>query len=249
MAEALIALGGNVGDVRETLDRATAALCDGAVVRLVARSSDYRTPPWGVADQPPFINRAIIIETALPPLDLLTRAQAVERQFGRDRSREQRWGPRTLDLDLLLYGALTVDDASPITLVDSASVASASGQATPAWASADGAPVLVYDVDASRALTTAATSDVAITRAEALAEASAFAALAVAADPTAPVLVVLNGRAGQGDRLGGSVELARLDLLGSCPVCLAALCHLLLLLVQLWSADRARPCHDEVCCW
>ena len=89
-------------------------------------------------------------------------------------------------------GALTVDDASPITLVDSASVASASGQATPAWASADGAPVLVYDVDASRALTTAATSDVAITRAEALAEASAFAALAVAADPTAPVLVVLD---------------------------------------------------------
>ena len=78
MAEALIALGGNVGDVRETLDRATAALCDGAVVRLVARSSDYRTPPWGVADQPPFINRAIIIETALPPLDLLTRAQAVD---------------------------------------------------------------------------------------------------------------------------------------------------------------------------
>ncbi len=109
MAEALIALGGNVGDVRETLDRATAALCDGAVVRLVARSSDYRTPPWGVADQPPFINRAIIIETALPPLDLLTRAQAVERQFGRDRSREQRWGPRTLDVDLIDHAGATLD--------------------------------------------------------------------------------------------------------------------------------------------
>jgi len=101
MAEALIALGGNVGDVRDTLDRATAALCDGTAVRLLARSSDYRTPPWGVTDQPPFFNRAIIVETTLPPLDLLNRAQAVERRFGRDRSREQRWGPRTLDIDLI----------------------------------------------------------------------------------------------------------------------------------------------------
>ena len=54
MAEALLALGGNVGDVRATLDRAIAMLCDGRAVRLVARSSDYRTPPWGVTDQPRF---------------------------------------------------------------------------------------------------------------------------------------------------------------------------------------------------
>ena len=56
MAEALIALGGNVGNVRDTLDRAIAAFCDGAAVGLLARSSDYRTPPVGVTDQPPFIN-------------------------------------------------------------------------------------------------------------------------------------------------------------------------------------------------
>ena len=55
MAEALLALGGNVGDVRATLDRAVAELCDGVAVRLLARSSDYRTPPWGVKDQPPFV--------------------------------------------------------------------------------------------------------------------------------------------------------------------------------------------------
>lgn len=109
MAEALIALGGNVGDVRDTLDRAIAALCDGTVVRLVARSSDYRTPPWGVTDQPPFLNRAIVVETALPPLDLLVRGHTVERQFGRDRSREQRWGPRTLDIDLIDFAAVTLD--------------------------------------------------------------------------------------------------------------------------------------------
>ncbi len=87
MAEALIALGGNVGQesVRDTLDRAIAALCDGAAVRLLARSSDYRTPPWGVTDQPPFVNCAIVAATELPPPALLARAQAVERQFGRDR--------------------------------------------------------------------------------------------------------------------------------------------------------------------
>jgi 2-amino-4-hydroxy-6-hydroxymethyldihydropteridine diphosphokinase len=109
MAEALIALGGNVGDVRDTLDRAIAALCDGTAVRLLARSSDYRTPPWGVTDQPSFINRAITVETALPPRDLLARGHAVERQFGRDRSREQRWGPRTLDIDLIDIGGVTLD--------------------------------------------------------------------------------------------------------------------------------------------
>ena len=109
MPEALIALGGNVGDVRDTLDRAIAALCDGTLVRLIAGSSDYRTPPWGVTDQPPFINRAIVVETDLPPLDLLARAQAVERRFGRDRSQELRWGPRTLDIDLIDYDGATLD--------------------------------------------------------------------------------------------------------------------------------------------
>jgi 2-amino-4-hydroxy-6-hydroxymethyldihydropteridine diphosphokinase len=109
MADALIALGGNVGDVRETLARAIEALCDGDVVRLLGRSSDYRTPPWRVTDQPAFINCAIVAATALPPLDLLARAQAVERQFGRDRGKEQRWGPRTLDIDLVAYDGVTLD--------------------------------------------------------------------------------------------------------------------------------------------
>jgi 2-amino-4-hydroxy-6-hydroxymethyldihydropteridine diphosphokinase len=103
MAEALIALGGNVGDVRATLDRAIAILCDGIDIRLIARSSDYRTPPWGVTDQSPFVNCAIVAETALTPQLLLDRALAVEAQFGRDRSRERHWGPRTLDIDLIAY--------------------------------------------------------------------------------------------------------------------------------------------------
>jgi 2-amino-4-hydroxy-6-hydroxymethyldihydropteridine diphosphokinase len=104
MAEALLGLGGNVGDVRATLDEAVARFADGQQVKLLARSSDYSTPPWGVTDQPPFVNCAIAIETALPPRALLTRALEVERALGRDRSRERRWGPRAIDIDLLAYG-------------------------------------------------------------------------------------------------------------------------------------------------
>ncbi|MGI8526094.1 MAG: 2-amino-4-hydroxy-6-hydroxymethyldihydropteridine diphosphokinase [Pseudolabrys sp.] len=109
MAEALLALGGNVGDSRAILDRAVALLCDGKLVRLTARSSDYRTPPWGIEQQPPFINLAIAVETTLAPRELLARAQDVERQLGRDRANEQHWGPRRADIDILAYGDLTLD--------------------------------------------------------------------------------------------------------------------------------------------
>jgi 2-amino-4-hydroxy-6-hydroxymethyldihydropteridine diphosphokinase len=109
MAKALIALGGNVGDVRETLDRAVAALCDGQAVRLIARSADYRTPPWGVANQPPFVNLCIAVVTGLPPHGLLARAQAVEHTLGRQRATERRWGPRPIDIDLIAYDDLALD--------------------------------------------------------------------------------------------------------------------------------------------
>jgi 2-amino-4-hydroxy-6-hydroxymethyldihydropteridine diphosphokinase len=110
MAETVLALGGNVGgesEVRDTLDRAIAALCDGIDTQLQARSSDYRTPPWGVTDQPPFINCAIIATTELSPPALLECAQEIERQSGRDRLRERHWGPRTLDIDLIAYDDVT----------------------------------------------------------------------------------------------------------------------------------------------
>jgi 2-amino-4-hydroxy-6-hydroxymethyldihydropteridine diphosphokinase len=110
MPEALVAFGGNLGDVRETLDRALATFCDGDAVRLVARSSDYATPPWGVTDQPPFINCCVAIETRLTPQALLARAQATERAFGRDRANERRWGPRALDIDLIAYDGVTMDE-------------------------------------------------------------------------------------------------------------------------------------------
>ena len=110
MIEALLALGGNVGNSRAILDRAVALLCDGSEVRLTARSSDYRTPPWGFKYQSPFINLCIAVETELSPRDLLARAQAVELQLGRDRAHEKRWGPRTADIDIIAYGDLAVDE-------------------------------------------------------------------------------------------------------------------------------------------
>ncbi len=106
MAEALVAFGGNIGDARDTLDRAIAAFCDGEEVRLLARSSDYRTAPWGIEDQPPFVNLCVAVETSLTPRALLARAQAVERALGRERSKERRWGPRPVDIDLIAYDDL-----------------------------------------------------------------------------------------------------------------------------------------------
>jgi 2-amino-4-hydroxy-6-hydroxymethyldihydropteridine diphosphokinase len=111
VAEALVALGGNLGDVRDTIDRAVAAFCDGQKVHLLARSSDYRTLPWGVEDQPAFVNACIAVETRLTPRALLARAQAVERALGRERSKERRWGPRQIDIDLIAYEDVALEDS------------------------------------------------------------------------------------------------------------------------------------------
>src|ERR1700688_5090980 len=108
MTDALLALGGNVGDSRAILDRAVTLLCDGKNVRLTARSADYLTPPWGFKYQAPFINLCIAVETTLAPRDLLARAQAIELQLGRDRAHEKRWGPRTADIDIIAYDDLEV---------------------------------------------------------------------------------------------------------------------------------------------
>jgi len=110
MAEAFVALGGNVGDVRSTFRRAIALFCDGIAVRLTARSSDYRTPPWGVTDQPPFVNAVIGISTSLRPHELLARAEQCEQALGRDRTRERRWGARSIDIDLLAYDDVVLND-------------------------------------------------------------------------------------------------------------------------------------------
>jgi 2-amino-4-hydroxy-6-hydroxymethyldihydropteridine diphosphokinase len=103
MGNALIALGGNIGDVRTTFPKAISNILGMAQATLLARSSDYRTPPWGEEAQDPFINACIEVETSLDPHALLFTLHKIEKRFGRDRAKEQRWGPRTLDLDLLAY--------------------------------------------------------------------------------------------------------------------------------------------------
>jgi 2-amino-4-hydroxy-6-hydroxymethyldihydropteridine diphosphokinase len=101
---AYIGLGGNLGDAAERLRSARRAIDAIAGVREVAFSSLYRSAPMGPADQPEYVNAVMAVATTLAPLELLRELQAVEAAFGRVRIGE-RWGPRTLDLDILLYGS------------------------------------------------------------------------------------------------------------------------------------------------
>ena len=103
MADVLIALGGNVGDTRATFQKAIANICGMTQAVLLARSSDYATPPWGDEQQARFINACIEIETSLDPHALLFVMQKVEQKFGRTRNKERQWGPRTIDLDMIAY--------------------------------------------------------------------------------------------------------------------------------------------------
>jgi 2-amino-4-hydroxy-6-hydroxymethyldihydropteridine diphosphokinase len=104
---AYIGLGSNLGDREGNLRAALGRLAELGEVRV---SSFRETDPVGVTDQPRFLNAAAELSTELLPRDLLDALLAIERDLGRDRSREQRWGPRTLDLDLLLYGEEVIDE-------------------------------------------------------------------------------------------------------------------------------------------
>lgn len=109
MTLAYVGLGANVGNRRENLDRAVGLLAAEPGVRVLAVSSVHETDPVGYADQPRFLNAACALETELGPRELLERLLAIERTLGRERT-GPRFGPRTIDLDLLLYGNETVDE-------------------------------------------------------------------------------------------------------------------------------------------
>lgn len=110
MPRAYVALGSNLGDPRQQVLDALGALARLPETRLLARSRLYRTPPWGVLEQPAFVNAAALLETDLSPHALLDALLAVEQVAGRVRDGE-RWGPRTLDLDLLHMPGVDMDDA------------------------------------------------------------------------------------------------------------------------------------------
>ena len=107
--QAAIGLGANLGDAAGSIRDAITALAALPDTRLLAASGLYRTPAWGREQQPDFINAAALVETALAPMPLLDALLTIERNFGRVRLPDERWGPRTLDLDLLLYGDQVVD--------------------------------------------------------------------------------------------------------------------------------------------
>lgn len=107
MSEALIGLGGNLGDVAATLDEALRRLEAGGA-RVVARSSNWKTPPWGVTDQPAFVNACVLVETELSARALLDLCLSVETALGR--RREVRWGPRVIDLDVLDHDGQCIDE-------------------------------------------------------------------------------------------------------------------------------------------
>jgi 2-amino-4-hydroxy-6-hydroxymethyldihydropteridine diphosphokinase len=111
MPTAYIALGSNLpssaGTPRQTLDAAMDRLSE--IGRVIARSSYYATQPVGYADQPEFLNAAIALETSLEPQPLLEALLTIEHGFGRNRSHGIPNGPRTLDLDMLLYGDMILN--------------------------------------------------------------------------------------------------------------------------------------------
>jgi 2-amino-4-hydroxy-6-hydroxymethyldihydropteridine diphosphokinase len=104
MTRAFVGLGSNLGDREGAIRRSAEAI---GACRL---STIRETEPWGVEDQPRFLNAAAELDTPLEPRALLDLLLEVERRLGRVRSRERRWGPRPIDLDLLLYGDRTIDE-------------------------------------------------------------------------------------------------------------------------------------------
>lgn len=110
MIPVYIAIGSNLADPLDQVNRAITALDAVPQSRLVRHSSFYRTAPMGPAGQPDYLNAAVLLETDLTPHQLLDATQAIELAHGRVR-KDERWGPRTLDLDIMLFGDRVISDA------------------------------------------------------------------------------------------------------------------------------------------
>ncbi|MGA1795395.1 MAG: 2-amino-4-hydroxy-6-hydroxymethyldihydropteridine diphosphokinase [bacterium] len=106
---AYLGLGSNIGNRIKNLEKALALLAAQTGIRVISTSSFYETEPVGFRDQGWFVNQVARIETTLPPLELLRVTQHIENSMGRTRA--IRWGPRSIDIDILLYGDLVIDHA------------------------------------------------------------------------------------------------------------------------------------------
>jgi 2-amino-4-hydroxy-6-hydroxymethyldihydropteridine diphosphokinase len=109
MAEVYIAIGGNTGDRAQNMTGGLKALGDGPV-RITRRSKIYEADSWGPIPQGRYYDAVVRGETALSPRDLLAELNRIEKSFGRDRDKEVRYGPRPLDLDILLYNGIVVNE-------------------------------------------------------------------------------------------------------------------------------------------
>jgi 2-amino-4-hydroxy-6-hydroxymethyldihydropteridine diphosphokinase len=107
-ATAILGLGSNIGDKRANIARALSIVTRDDAVRLVARSRDYRSAPWGVSGQDWFVNACAAVDTSLAPEQLLARCLAAEAELGR--VRVERWGPRVVDCDVLVYDDVISND-------------------------------------------------------------------------------------------------------------------------------------------
>ncbi len=109
--QVFIALGSNIGDSETIVDEAIRAIGNIRDCTLLGRSSLYRSAALGDAPQNDYINAAVLVETDLEPLALLLELQAIEHAYYRNRDHEERWAPRTLDLDIVLFGNRVIDDS------------------------------------------------------------------------------------------------------------------------------------------
>jgi 2-amino-4-hydroxy-6-hydroxymethyldihydropteridine diphosphokinase len=108
LTAAVLGLGGNIGDRRKLIASALQELAAHPEIRVKAVSALYETLPWGKTDQAPFLNAAALAETTLTPRGLLDAILGVERQLGRHRG--EKWGPRIIDIDILLFGTGTIEE-------------------------------------------------------------------------------------------------------------------------------------------
>ena len=108
MTQAALGLGGNIGDSRKLIATAIRRLSEHSDISVEAVSPLYLTPPWGKIDQPAFLNAAVRIDTTLSPRALLQIILGIERKLGRERI--DCWGPRRIDIDILLFGAVETDE-------------------------------------------------------------------------------------------------------------------------------------------
>lgn len=105
---ALIAIGSNLGDRTGNVREAVRLVADGVKATLISMSSLYETEPWGVKEQGPFVNAAMVVDTDLAPLELLAHLKSVEASMGRTRT--VHWGPRVIDLDIIFLDDMVIEE-------------------------------------------------------------------------------------------------------------------------------------------